>query len=185
MEESPFVKMFEEAANEIFNGKFVVKKGANLFYELTLNRELKLSVGNTEEPKRGDSAFQTDLCVFEKIGSSEFPRVAIEFKTNITTHDVITYSAKAGKHKKIYPGLRYGLLASEIDAIPNRFFIHNENLDFFIAAKQYKEAETGVLKQMIKSLIETEVTTAQTLEKIYFDKDKFNYYKTDIIFKKF
>lgn len=180
MKESPFVKIFEEAASGIFNGKLVVKKGANLFYELTLNRELKLSVVDTQNPKRGSSAFQTDICVFEKINETEFPRIVIEFKTNITSHDIITYSSKAGKHKKIYPGLRYGLLASEIDIIPDRFFIHNENLDFFIAAGQYKKPE--LLNKMVKDLIENEVTTARTLEKIYFGETKFNYYRTDIVF---
>ena len=33
----------------------------------------------------------------------EIPRVVMEFKPRITTHDVIIYSAKARKHKQIYP----------------------------------------------------------------------------------
>src|SRR5207245_7440649 len=94
-------------------------------------------VNDTERPARGSSAFQTDICIFEIRDGIKFPRIAIEFKTKITTHDILTYSAKAGKHKKVYPCLRYGLLASESASIPGRFFVHNENLDFFIAAQKY------------------------------------------------
>ena len=183
MKESEFVEIFKTAAKEIFHGKLIVKKGANLLYELTLNRKLELSIKDTANPKRGQSAFQTDICIFEKINSVEYPRVVIEFKTNITTHDIITYSAKAGRHKRIYPGLRYGLLASEIKAIPNRFFIHNENIDFFITAEEYKD-EKKLLK-MIKELVEKEISTSRTLEKIYYDDSKFNYYRTEIAFGNF
>lgn len=180
MEESSFVKIFEKASNEIFKDTLIVKKGANLLYDLALNSGLELSVSDLKNPKRGRSAFQTDICVFEKINNIEYPRVVIEFKTQVSTHDIIIYSHKAGQHKRIYPGLRYGLLASEIDRIPDRFFIHNECLDFFIAAKNFKEEN---LYEMIKELILKEVQTSKTLEKIYFTNQKFNYYRTEIIFK--
>lgn len=43
------------------------------------------------KPRRGASAFQTDLCVFEdKSEEVTIPRVVIEFKTHISTHDVLT-----------------------------------------------------------------------------------------------
>ena len=79
--------------------KAVVKRGANLFYQLFLDRTLNLGVSDTRSPGRGSSAFQTDICVCELLDGIEFPRVVVEFKTNITTHDILTYSAKAGKHK--------------------------------------------------------------------------------------
>jgi hypothetical protein len=182
MKESPFVKIFEDASKEIFKDTLIIKRGANLLYELPLNNKLELYFPDLKNPKRGSSAFQTDICVFEKTNSIEYPRVVIEFKTKITTHDIITYSYKAGQHKRIYPGLRYGLLASEIDKIPNRFFIHNENIDFLIAAKNYKEKK---LKIMIKELIEKEVETSKTLEKISSSEENCNYYRTEIIFKTF
>lgn len=55
------------------------------------------------------------------------------FVTGISAHDFLTYSAKAARHKRIYPYLRYGMLASSEKAIPGRAFTHNESLDFFIA----------------------------------------------------
>ena len=184
MQESKFVSIFESAASEVMGSNALIKRKANLFYQLTLNRELALDVNLTEPPKRGESAFQTDICVFEELNNGiKFPRVVIEFKTSINSHDILTYSTKAGKHKKIYPCLRYGLLVSEIESIPKRFFIHNEHLDFFIAAKNYK-SEAG-LRDFAKNLIEKELRISRTLEQIHFDNLKFDYYATDISFGKF
>jgi hypothetical protein len=183
MRESDFVSIFESVASEVMGSKALIERKANLFYQLTLNRELELDVKDTKSPARGASAFQTDICIFELLDGIKFPRVVIEFKMGISSHDILTYSTKAGKHKKIYPCLRYGLLASELEFIPNRFFIHNENLDFFIAAKNYKsEAD---IRPFAKKLIEKELEISRTLEQIHFDNRKFDYYRTDIIFGKF
>jgi hypothetical protein len=48
----------------------------------------------------------------------------------MTTHDVLTYSAKARKHKQVYPYLRYGFVVPEVEFVPRRFFIHNDALDY-------------------------------------------------------
>jgi hypothetical protein len=183
MKESSFVNVFAESAHAIYGNKLVVKRRQSLLYELLLDTALELYPKTPKDPKRGYSAFQTDLCIYEKRGEIEFPRIVIEFKTKITTHDVITYSAKAGKHKAIYPGLRYGLLASEIDSIPDRFFIHNENIDFFIAAKQYKS--NVQLKKLIRALVDNEIKTARNIEKINFGGAKYDYYRTLVEFRNF
>jgi hypothetical protein len=181
MEESAFVGIFESIAREILGEKAIVRRKANLFYELFLNQKLKLAV-NLELPKRGASAFQTDICIFEKVDQTEFPRVAVEFKERITTHDILTYSSKAGKHKQIYPCLRYGLVAGAIDSIPSRFFIHNENLDFCIAAKNHRTEAN--LRSFAKKLMEEELKTSKTLEQIHFGNQKFDYYRREIIFRR-
>lgn len=182
MKESPFVKIFEDAAKEA-QSDLIVERGANLFYQLQLNKELELSVKDLKNPKRGYSAFQTDICLFEQVGNIKLPRIAIEFKTSISTHDVLTYSAKAGKHKSIYPFLRYGLLSSEIASIPSRFFIHNEHLDFYIAGKNYKDEKK--LKNLITKLIREELEISRTLDEIVFGKKKFDFYRTNIEFGNF
>jgi len=182
MQESPFVKIFEEVAKEI-QSDLIVERGANLFYQLQVNKKLELNVEDLKNPKRGQSAFQTDICLFEEIDGVKLPRIAIEFKTNISTHDILTYSTKAGKHKGIYPFLRYGMLSSEIDSIPSRFFLHNEHLDFFIAGKNYKNE--SVLKNLISELIKKELAISHTLDDIYFEKKKFDFYRTDVIFENF
>ena len=183
MQESSFVSTFEAAAIEVMGSKAVVVRKANLFYQLSLDRRLQLSVGDTRLPARGSSAFQTDLCICELINGLQFPRVVVEFKTKITSHDVITYSAKAGKHKAIYPCLRYGLLASEEPHIPGKFFVHNESMDFFIAAKNYMSEEQ--LKPFAKKLIEKELEASRILEQIHFDGRQFDYYCTDVVFRNF
>jgi hypothetical protein len=181
MKESSFVAVFESIAREVLGDRAIVRSKANLFYELYLNRKLELAVCDTKLPKRGSSAFQTDICIFELIDGVEFPRVAIEFKESITTHDILTYSAKAGRHKQIYPCLRYGLLSAATDSIPSRFFIHNDHLDFCIAAKNYKTE--SALRPFVKILIEKELQISSTLEQIHFGDKHFDSYRRDIIFK--
>jgi hypothetical protein len=182
MIESKFLEIFKQAATQNSENKFVIEIKKNLLYELFLDRDLNISPTNSKKPKRGNSAFQTDLCVFEKYNEVLLPRIVIEFKTKITTHDIITYSGKAGKHKAIYPSLRYGLLASEIDKIPNRFFIHNENIDFFIAAKKYKEDK---LFEMATGLIKKEIDLSRILDKINFGAHSFDYFRSEIILENF
>ncbi len=183
MKESTFVDVFESIAKEVLGDKAVVLRKANLYYELFLNRKLELATPETKNPKRGNSAFQTDICIFELVDGIKFPRVVIEFKERITTHDILTYSAKAGMHKKIYPCLRYGILVSEERSIPSRFFVHNENLDFFIAAQAYK-AEFQI-RPFAKDLIEKELQVSRILEQIHFEGRKVDYYCRDIVFRNF
>jgi hypothetical protein len=183
MKESPFVQIFEEAAREVLGETAIVKRGESLYYSLSLDLKLRLSTPDTRKPKRGCAAFQTDICISEKMDEIDFPRVVIEFKERITTHDILTYSAKAGKHKQIYPCLRYGLLASEVAFIPGRFFTHNESLDFFIAAQNYKEPERVL--RLARELIDRELRISRTLEKIHFGGKKVDYFCRNILFQDF
>ena len=65
----------------LWGSNALIKRKANLFYQLTLNRELALDVNLTEPPKRGESAFQTDICVFEELNNGiKFPRVVSSSK---------------------------------------------------------------------------------------------------------
>lgn len=94
MEESAFVDVFESIAKDVLGKNALVMRKANLYYELFLNKYLELATPETKKPKRGNSAFQTDICVFEIVDGIEFPRVVIEFKERISTHDILTYSAQ-------------------------------------------------------------------------------------------
>jgi len=50
------------------------------------------------------------------------PLVVIELKaTSFSSHDVVLYSAKAAKHKSIYPYLRYGFVVVGLEALGRRF----------------------------------------------------------------
>ena len=132
-EESPFVAVALQVAEEIGLQPLSVRRGAPLLYEIKVSNNLEvMEPEQIRRPRRGASAFQTDLCIFEERSPGvHIPRVVLEFKTKITTHDVLTYSAKATRHKQIYPYLRYGIVASAEKTVPGRVFTHNEGLDFF------------------------------------------------------
>jgi hypothetical protein len=181
--ESPFVAIAHSVAKEIFAppSPFQVKRSAPLLYEIRVSNTLEvMSQDQVRNPKRGASAFQTDLCVFEeKTPEIIIPRVVIEFKTGITTHDVLTYSAKAVKHKQIYPYLRYGVLASSEKCVPGRVFTHNEGLDFFAAVAELQEAE---FKTFFESLLQDEIEASKRLEAIAFGTVKARLYRTEVQF---
>jgi len=184
MKESPFVKIFEDAAKLVTGSNLTIKRKTNLLYQLYLDNHLNLCVNDIKHPKRGNSAFQVDLCIFQNRGNDLLiPRIAIEFKTRITTHDILTYSSKAGKHKDIYPFLRYGMIASDVESIPGRFFIHNNHIDFMIAAKAHKNKSK--LLDFAKELINQELKISHILEDIHFKNKKYDYYRKDIVFKNF
>jgi hypothetical protein len=130
-----------------------------------------------KSPKRGSSAFETDLCIFEDVTEGVcIPRVVIEFKTSITTHDVLTYSAKAERHKRIYPYLRYGMLASSEKMVPGRAFTHNEALDFFFAAAELTEEQFAA---EFLSLLEHEVRASRLLQAIAYGKLSTRLFRTE------
>jgi hypothetical protein len=177
--ESSFVAVAHAVAEAILAKPFRVARGAPLLYELRVDNNLEVvSQDQVRKPKRGSSAFQTDLCVFEdKTAEISIPRVVIEFKTSISTHDVLTYSAKAVRHKQIYPYLRYGVLASSEKSVPGRFFTHNEGLDFFAAVADLGEGE---LKNFLASLLQAELEASKRLEAIAFGIVKTRLFRTEV-----
>jgi hypothetical protein len=91
--ESEFVAIALAAAKRVLSAPLIIEQGRPLLYEIMVDNKLELTV-KPKQPVRGDSAFQTDLCVFEKKkddkgGDIEIPRVVLEFKTRISTHDVL------------------------------------------------------------------------------------------------
>jgi hypothetical protein len=70
MIESNFVSIFAEIAKKTLNG-VIVKQKASLFYEIYLDTNLRVSNTDFINPKRGNSAFETDICIFEKLIETE------------------------------------------------------------------------------------------------------------------
>ena len=181
--ESPFVEIAHAVAiASLPASNFAVQRGAALLYQITVDNQLQpLDVELIRNPVRGNSAFQTDLCVFEKKNENvSIPRVVMEFKTSITTHDVLTYSAKATKHKQVYPYLRYGIIASAEATVPGRLFTHNESLDFCAAVDGLDDSQ---LKAFFEKLLAQEVETSRQLEKIAFSNVKTRLFRTEIEIK--
>jgi hypothetical protein len=186
--EDEFVEIAEAAATSILDKPLRVQRHAVLLYQITLDNELKLVPPKHElqKPKRGQSAFQTDLCVFEDkqtaLGDEKttvsIPRVVMEFKGSITTHDVLTYSAKARKHKQVYPYLRYGIIVSEEAFVPGRVFTHNEALDFCAAIADYKGAR---LSEILAEILKAEVECSRRLEAIAFGKMRTHLFRMEVM----
>jgi hypothetical protein len=175
--ESEFVEIAKAAAESILAPPLSIRRGACLLYQVTVDNELALTV-DLKNPSRGNSAFQTDLCIFEeKRKDILIPRVVMEFKTRITTHDVLTYSAKARKHKQVYPYLRYGLVASDENTVPGRVFTHNEALDFCAAVAEYRGAR---LSEMLAALLKAEVESSRCLERIGFGKVRTHLFRNEV-----
>ncbi|MDQ2921183.1 MAG: hypothetical protein M3R52_06200 [Acidobacteriota bacterium] len=185
MKEDDFVGIALSAAQEIVAPPLSVVRGAALLYQITVDNRLIVRV-KPRKPVRGQSAFQTDLCVFEEVCFEEdskdvkvqIPRVVMEFKPGLSSHDVITYSAKARKHKNVYPYLRYGLVIANEATIPGRFFIHNAALDFCIAAKSYR---LNRVHEIFASILGAEIATSRQLEAIAFGQTAIHTYRSEIL----
>ena len=82
------------------------------------------------------SCFETDMVIYEKYENKIIPRVIVEAKLgNVTTHDAITYSYKAEKHKNVTPFIRYGIMIGDRKnyPLPGRLFRHGTNFDFMMS----------------------------------------------------
>jgi len=167
--ESQFVGVALEVAKAVLKPPLLIERSRPLLYELKVSDMLEvMQPAQVKKPRRGSSAFETDLCVFEEVAEGvHIPRVVIEFKTGITTHDILTYSAKAERHKRIYPYLRYGMLASGEKAIPSRAFTHNESLDFFFAVQ---DLNMDQFSAEFTSLLAAEVQASRLLQAITYSK---------------
>jgi hypothetical protein len=176
MTEDQFVTCVEKMARRFLPRGLIVRRGASLLYEVTVDHRLEIRV-DPKRPSRGHAAFQTDLCIFEVLESAlEIPRVVLEFKPKLSTHDVLTYSAKARRHKQ-YPYLRYGVIVARYKAIPKRFFLHNEALDFCVAAAAFNTKE---LPRAMARIATQEVRTSRQLERIAFGKTDAAVYRRSI-----
>lgn len=149
-----------------------------MLYQITVNNKLAIEI-DPKKPMRGSSAFQTDLCVFEEVAAdTQIPRVVLEFKHGLSTHDVLIYTTKARRHKVVYPYLRYGLVVGNEAKVPGKFFTHNEGLDFCVAAASYTEQR---LSEILERLLRDEVECSRRLEKVAFDRIAVRSYRTDIV----
>jgi len=175
--EDTFIATALDAAKEVLGHPLTIQQGANLLYQVTVDNHLELKV-DPKHPKRGQSAFQTDLCVLEVIKEDvRIPRVVLEFKKTFSTHDVLTYSAKARKHKQVYPYLRYGLVIGSESTVPGRFFTHNESLDFCVAAATYK---ANRLYELFVGLLCDEVAAFRELERTAFGSSEVHVFRNAI-----
>jgi hypothetical protein len=180
----PAESLFVETAHNLIKRELKgqpleVKRGAVLLYQVTVDNRLQvMGRDRIQAPKRGDSAFQTDLCVFEHVEDVLLPRVVLEFKTSMTTHDVLTYSTKAEKHKTIYPYLRYGFVASKDTHVPRRFFTHNEGLDFCLCTAGLSDRESA---KLFAETLKDELECSRRLERVAFGNERARLFRNHVV----
>ncbi len=123
MKELDFQDLMVKLINEkLDSNKFVAYRGKALLYELKVDEDLNV-IGDPKNPKRGSGAFETDVTIFAKRDGVEVPFIIIEVKESITSHDIITYSNKAARHKTVYPFLRYGWILRQLTEL--HFLCHS------------------------------------------------------------
>ncbi len=137
------------------------------------------------------TAFETDLVIYERNDEKIIPRVIIEAKIgNVTTHDAITYSYKAEKHKTITPYLRYGIMLGDRKEypLPGRLYMHGTNFDFMFSFEgtDPTRKEWNSFTEMLKN----EVEYSRLMEEMIRDsrfKNRKKYYmlQKQLILKEF
>lgn len=184
MKEEDFQELMVNLINPKLDiSKFICRRGKAILYTLTVDEELNV-VGNPKNPKRGHGAFQTDLVIFARKNKLEVPFIIIEIKEGVSSHDIITYSNKASRHKLVYPYLRYGLITYGENKIPKKFFKHNEGIDFFLAIRDYIN-DKKKLKNVLYELVKNELKIFDELQKILHDKSKLNFFQNIPALKNF
>lgn len=167
MNETKFKRELREELKERLGNDYSIEMDKNLIYKVIVDKNLQYIPINPKNPKRGEYAFQTDLVIIKK--DSNLPLVIIETKYGgFSTHDVLTYSTKALKHKEIYPYIRYGLVVGGKNKIDNKFFIHNVGFDFAIALRELKEED---LKRL-STIIQKQLESAKLVLDIFMNKKK-------------
>ncbi len=117
-------------------------------------------------PEIETTRYETDILIADFYKDESWvPRVVIECKlTNITSHDALTYSAKAATHRAVHPYLRYGFLAGNRKdyAIPPRLIRHGENFDFMLTWSGLKASPSEW--RAFVALIKNEVKASRKLQ---------------------
>jgi hypothetical protein len=158
MTEEQFSDQLQHFLENKFEGYQIVK-GKSLLYKLIVDPDGEIKPRDVSNPSRGQYAFQTDLL----IRNNKVPLVVVELKYGgFSTHDVLTYSSKALKHKEVYPYLRYGFVVGRQENIDKKFFTHNVGFDFALMINNLKagceqlrlilERQIGVAEKTIKIL---------------------------------
>ena len=176
--EAKFARRLEKLLQETFGEKYKIKRGGNLLYALEIDAsgQVRPKEKERKDPKPGQLyAFQTDLMI-EKVHPS-IPLVVLELKYGVfSTHDVLTYSAKASRHKQVYPYLRYGFVLGGSRSLSKKFLAHNQGIDF--ATSVYNLAADG---QKLIKLVERQIDDAEMLAAAMRDgKKTFTRYEKNI-----
>ena len=142
-------------------------------YQLPYARQVFSYRGNSNEPALQQIYnYQTDLLISEHLAGTDnwAPRVVVEFKLrSVTSHDALTYSAKAAAHKTVHPYLRYGIVIGAFEGpVPQRLIRHGHQFDFI--ATLASRALTPEDRVRLVRLLQAELKASQTMSKLVSEK---------------
>jgi len=187
MKESEFTDLFvSQLSLEIAPCEIATKK--SVLYDMTITDKGIVDMGvdiDTGEPIRGGGkGFEQDILIYENTpnGHTSFiPRIITEVKLNhITSHDVIVYSEKAKRIKRIYPYSRYGLLLAGLKTIPGRVLRLEGDFDFIFTIKE--ELTENCIKTA-REIYESELEISRELSEILTNKKKVSFFRKQIQIK--
>ena len=168
--ERAWVETVKADLREALPGKNIsIETGHRLPYALNVSGYLrKNNKAVFEEPFK----YQTDLLIVENAveGDNWVPRVVVEFKLGVvTTHDALTYSAKAATHKSVHPYLRYGIIVGGFNGpVPKRILRHGSQFDFMMTLAS--EALTKVERTKLVRLLKQEIKASRTISALISEK---------------
>lgn len=154
-----------------------VGRKRSLLYDLSFDHKGIVAVGvdpDTGEPIRGKGrGFEQDILVFEEAANGQtsvVPRIVAEVKFNsVTTHDVIVYSEKADRIRRVYPYVRYGFVLGGFDQIPGRVLRLGQRFDFIVAIDEHL---TRPKLNAFAILMKEEAEASVALSNVLFGKSK-------------
>jgi len=184
MSESDWVELMARrlrAATLSRNGRFIVETGLRLAYGHEISE-----YDNGDQPVTRRTFFETDLAIVEHTrDGTSWPRVVVEGKIRtVSTHDAITYSAKAGAHRAVHPYLRYGMMLGKRGnfPLPGRLYSHGANFDFMISFRGFRP--NAVEFNRFIRLIRHEIQASRTLQSILFESRKRNRDRYTVLHRK-
>jgi hypothetical protein len=159
-----------------------VAQKMSLLYDLSFDSHGRVAMGvdpDTGEPIRGKGkGFEQDLLIYDEVSdghTSVVPRIVVELKFgNVTTHDVIVYSEKADRIRRVYPYVRYGFLLGGLENIPGRVLRLGQRFDFI--ASLNAEPSEAEFEQFVL-LMQNEAKTSIDLCELLFGKVKVSLYR--------
>jgi hypothetical protein len=78
--------------------------------------------------------------------------VVLEIKVgSVTTHDVIVYSEKADRIRRVYPYVRYGFILGGMANIPGRVLRLGQRFDFVATVSEHlPESEVAAFGELLR-----------------------------------
>jgi hypothetical protein len=151
----------------------------SLLYDLSFDNKGVVTMGvdpDSGAPIRGRGrGFEQDILVFDEATethshTSVIPRIVAEVKFgSVTTHDVIVYSEKADRIRRVYPYLRYGFVLGGMKHIPGRVLRLGQRFDFIAALDEHLE---NVEVTRFATLMRDEAAASMTLSEALFGNAK-------------